>query len=160
MRIRIDSPLARLTVDLQEDQVAALLRTALDYASGGTGKAYQTEAPSKPVPNTPKYTAPKSNEHKPAAEAGYKGFLYVKCESCGKTKGFCVKTPIKKHRCECGHETMLENMKPLYVKCKCGESFDYQTNLTDDTIPMNCIKCGSPVDLEFHSKKNAYYTIE
>ena len=95
---------------------------------------------------------------KPAPKA-YVGYLYVKCESCGKTKGFCVKTPIKRHSCECGHATALENMKPMTAKCKCGAYFKYLTNLTDSVVSIDCHKCGAPVDLEYHEKNNEYTTI-
>ena len=54
---------------------------------------------------------------------GYKGFLYIKCDKCGKEKGFCAKEKIKSYKCECGKETELVNLKPLYTKCKCGNEF-------------------------------------
>ena len=36
---------------------------------------------------------------------GYKGFLYIKCDKCGKEKGFCAKEKIKSYKCECRKET-------------------------------------------------------
>lgn len=60
---------------------------------------------------------------------GYKGFLYIKCDKCGKEKGFCAKEKIKSYKCECGKETELVNLKPLYTKCKCGNEFKYMTNM-------------------------------
>lgn len=160
MKISINTPIARLGTDLPEEQVAAILQVALDYATGVAGIVQApTIAAQQPDP------APKTNtgQEKPAAfytEDGYKGFLYLKCEECGTIKGFCAKTPIKEYRCECGHVTELKDLKPLFLNCKCGDSFKYRTNLTDGTITMNCIHCGSPVDLEYHEKKSVYTTIE
>lgn len=166
MKIRINTPLARIEADLQEDQVKDLLRIALQYATGGQ----QSRTPSMkelfkepwPYEPAPKVFIPddKPKPNEDQTETDYKGFLYIKCEACGNTKGFCAKTPIKEARCDCGHATPLKDLKPLYVHCKCGESFKYRTNLTDDTATINCIKCGSPVDLEYHGKKNVYETIK
>lgn len=168
MKISLNSPVARLTVDLPEEDVMALLRIALNYASGRTGDIQLEEKPVKAPavkitaenPSTiPKKSYVPAEEIKKPAPRAYQGYLYVKCESCGKTKGFCVKTPIKKHSCECGHATALENMKPMTAKCKCGAYFKYLTNLTDSVVSIDCHKCGAPVDLEFHEKNDEYTTI-
>lgn len=161
MKIRIDTPMARLTAELPEDQVKDLLRIALEYVTGVSGsvcRPVEDEQPANPAPkiNFPK-PPPKPQES--PAEPGYKGFLYIKCEACGTTKGFCTKTAIKEHRCPCGHLTALDNLKPLYVNCKCGANFKYHTNLTDNVTSINCVKCGAPVDLEYHEKQDTYVTI-
>lgn len=117
----------------------------------------QEKPPKLPPIQTPK---PRQEQRPEPAEAGYKGFLYIKCEACGSTKGFCTKTPIRWHRCSCGHSTELRSLKPLYVNCECGEDFKYLTNLTDNMTSIDCIKCGSPVSLEYHDKKGVYATIK
>ena len=122
-----------------------------------TSPAQEQEATRPPI-HTPA-PKPQQEERPEPAEAGYKGFLYIKCDHCGTAKGFCTKTPIKTSRCSCGHFSLLRNLKPLYVNCKCGESFKYMTNLTDSVASINCIACGSPVDLEYHEKKGVYATI-
>lgn len=161
MKIRIDTPIARLSADLQEDQVKDLLRIALDYAAGGNGSIYRPVDDPQPANPAPKITIPKPpyNPQKIPAETGYKGFLYLKCEACGSIKGFCVKSPITEHRCACGHVTALQNLKPLFVNCKCGERFKYHTNITEPIATINCIKCGAPVDVQYHDKKGTYETI-
>lgn len=169
MKISLNSPVARLAVDLPEEHVTALLRMALNYASGMTGDIELDEKPVKapaekivvaaPATIHKAPTEPAGEIQKPAPKA-YTGYLYVKCESCGKTKGFCVKTPIKRHSCECGHATALENLKPMTAKCKCGAYFKYLTNLTDTVVSIDCHKCGAPVDLEYHEKNNEYTTIK
>lgn len=122
-----------------------------------TAPVQEQEAPQPSMPT--QIPEPQPEQRPEPAETGYKGFLYIKCEACGSTRGFCAKTPTKEHRCKCGHKTVLRNLKPLYVNCECGEFFKYRTNLQDDVATINCIKCGSPVDLELHDKKGVYTTI-
>lgn len=126
-------------------------------AEDPTSTTQEQETPETPI-HTPE-PKPQPEQRPEPPETGYKGFLYIKCESCGYTKGFCTKQPIKETRCNCGHFTKLRNLKSLYVNCKCGETFKYRTNLTDRMATINCLKCGSPVDLEYHDKKNLYATI-
>lgn len=89
----------------------------------------------------------------------YKGFLLIKCQHCGKIKGFCPKEPISEYRCKCGGSTPLINLVPAHLNCKCGSHFKYKTNITDERFEYNCLECGSPVDLELNSRRNTYVTI-
>lgn len=82
-------------------------------------------------------------------QEGLKGFLLMKCAVCGKIKGFCAKRPITAYHCDCGNDTPLEKVRPVFVSCdKCGKSFRYLTNIEDPYIAYNCFSCGAPVDLE------------
>ena len=60
----------------------------------------------------------------PDADKGpYRGFLIVQCEECGAIKAFCAKHETYGYKCgECGHETPLEKLRPLFMHCKCGKS--------------------------------------
>lgn len=89
---------------------------------------------------------------------GYKGFLYIKCPVCGKTKGFCVKTGITEYGCECGHKVQLEDLKPMYVHCDCGKDFKYFTNMDEDTFNYKCINCGDIVKIRMNTRGTAYVT--
>lgn len=91
-------------------------------------------------------------------EEGYKGFLYIKCPICGKEKGFCTKSAITEHKCECGHKTHLEDLKPMYVHCDCGKDFKYFTNLDEDTFNYTCINCGDIVKIRMNTRGTAYVT--
>lgn len=88
----------------------------------------------------------------------YKGFMYIECEACGKVKGFCTKNYIRYHRCECGHENEL-NCRPAHVKCKCGETFTYNTNIQRDEFTIDCLTCGAPVDMTLGAKGTAFVTV-
>lgn len=95
----------------------------------------------------------------PAQPQSYKGFLLVKCEECGKLRGFCAKLPAASSRCECGHRTELHDLKPAFLKCKCGSQFKYKTNVTEEIFDYPCLKCGNPVDLQLNKRGDAYVTI-
>lgn len=164
MRIRIDTPIAKLTADLTEDQVADILGLALDYAVGyepskspepKTITSVVGTPPAPAVPVIPKETKVPN----PPARVEYKGFLYLQCKDCGKFKGFMPKTPISKYHCDCGSITYLNHMRVMRVDCKCGQKFKYLTNSLDSMLSIDCINCGSPVDLEFHERKQEYVTI-
>ena len=46
----------------------------------------------------------------------FKGFLLIRCEDCGKIRGFHAKTPTSIFFCDCGHTTKLENLRPAFLK--------------------------------------------
>lgn len=91
---------------------------------------------------------------------GYKGFLHVRCEKCGKIQSFCSKEVISSHRCKsCGHVTSLDYLKRLYVNCQCGRTSRYKTNLDGDAFEISCFQCGAPVDIRYNDKKDLYETV-
>lgn len=92
-------------------------------------------------------------------EEGYRGFLYIKCPVCGKAKGFCTKSNITDHICECGHKLHLEGLKPMYVHCECGKDFKYFTNMEDESFEYQCMSCGSPVDMRINKRGTAYVNL-
>ena len=73
----------------------------------------------------------------PDADQGpYRGFLIVQCEECGAIKAFCAKHETYGYKCgECGHETPLEKLRPLFMHCKCGKSF---CGCVWGNVRMNC----------------------
>ncbi len=91
---------------------------------------------------------------------GYRGFLYIKCEKCGITKGYKTTRPLTFHKCVCRHNTHLYDLATVKANCKCGKTFTYQTNIVDPQFSMNCMACGSPIDLELDKSGKAYVTIE
>ncbi len=89
----------------------------------------------------------------------YKGFLYIRCDKCGTDKGFYTKNPIRRFRCDCGHFTPLHNLAHVNASCECGQAWTYRTNILDRTFSINCLECGTPIDLELHPRDNAYITM-
>lgn len=122
-------------------------------------------AAATPSQDKPKAEAEETEDTGPEASfsrRAVKGFLIVECESCGQTREFCSRAEITSNRCHsCGHVTTLDKtyMRPAYAKCKCGREFKYQTNATGDTITINCIACGSPIDMQLNGRGTAYVTL-
>ena len=46
-----------------------------------------------------------------------------------------------------------------HIRCKCGKSFKYRTNIEEDSITYNCLSCGAPVDLAYNKKARTYQTV-
>ena len=121
-------------------------------------------AAATPSQDKPKAEAEETEDTGPESSfsrRAVKGFLIVECESCGQTREFCSRAEITSNRCHsCGHVTTLDKtyMRPAYAKCKCGREFKYQTNATGDTITINCIACGSPIDMRLNARGTAYVT--
>ena len=91
---------------------------------------------------------------------GYKGFLLIRCKECGTEKAYCPKTPTTVFKCrECGATTELEDLRSLWMHCKCGNRSHYNTNIEDTMAEVNCIVCGAPVTTEWNKKKKMYQTI-
>lgn len=111
------------------------------------------------MPKEPSAPAPEKETEDGAEPEEYKGFLYIECEKCGAIKGFCIKNPITHHKCECGHETELRGLRPAHVRCECNSRFTYSTNLRCESFTIDCLHCGSPVDMELGGKGTAFVTI-
>lgn len=106
-------------------------------------------------PSEPEHTEePSSNEPRK-----YRGFLVVKCEHCGKTKGFLARQEISNYKCDCGGITPLGDLVPLTALCECGKRWRYMTNMKDDSFEINCIHCGSPIPVFWNDKKHKYETL-
>lgn len=90
----------------------------------------------------------------------YKGFLLIQCEDCGRMRGFYAKNPQSKYYCECGCETPLKKLRPLFLYCKnCGSDFKYMTN-ADDDLTYSCLDCGNHVELKLNRRGDAFVTVE
>lgn len=92
-------------------------------------------------------------------EEGYKCFLLIRCGTCGRTRAFKPNKPITSYLCMCGGTTQLHDLKAAYMYCKCGANFKYRTNLTDDKISHECLKCGTQVEMAINYRGTAYITV-
>lgn len=90
-------------------------------------------------------------------DEGYKGFLLIECEDCGRVRGFYAKYPQSVYHCQCGCQTKLEGLRPMFPKCaKCGNTFKYMTNIEKPDYTYNCLDCGSPIDMVLNKNGSAY----
>ena len=90
----------------------------------------------------------------------YRGFLLIKCECCGEVRAFCAKRETYSFRCrECGEETPLENLRPLFMECRCGQTSKYKTNITDRLVTHHCLNCKAPVDMMINRRETAFVTV-
>lgn len=164
MKIRVSTKGKSIAVDMDEvaaDQMFTELAGVLLGSHVRTREDEDTAQPEALVENeTPDRKNWQGESEKNESETGevYKGFLYIKCEACGKIKGFCTKG-ISGHTCTCGHVTPLKNLRPLQVNCQCGRSFKYLTNLEDEMFDIPCVECGNPVAVSWNPKKKLYQTI-
>lgn len=92
---------------------------------------------------------------------GYKGFLFLQCEACGKESRFFYKYPATTWVCECGHVIQLNDVRPAFAKCKKCEArqLRYWTNSKKSHIDIECKDCQAPIDLELNSRGTAYVTM-
>ena len=156
----ISAALFQLGLDRDDISVEVLERAKSGFLGFGSSPAKvrvyygpeEEEKISAPAPE------PKKPEPQREPEA-YKGFLIIRCEQFGEIRAFCAKTPITRNTCKCGHTTELHDLKPLHLKCKCGSTFNYRTNVTDGTFEWPCLNCGSPVDLELNRRGDTYVTV-
>lgn len=97
------------------------------------------------------------DEPKKQGSKGYSGFLYLRCDSCGKARGMCSKKPLKAYRCGCGHETKLRGLKKVTFTCSCCSThYEYLTNMTSLGFTMDCPNCKAEVDLMYNQRKRRY----
>ncbi|MCD7891578.1 MAG: type II toxin-antitoxin system PemK/MazF family toxin [Ruminococcus sp.] len=174
MQITIKTPNGDMNFDMPQDKAMDIIQKAFRYTQEATvqraERENESEAPTARTAYRPhrridslfgdfRTENNRKSEETTEERQEYKGFLLIKCEECGKVRGFCVKTPTSEHRCECGHSTKLHDLKPAFVRCKCGGNYKYKTNITDEHFEYSCLNCGSPVDLELNNRRNTYVTI-
>lgn len=178
MNVTVKTPFAQIDLKMSEHHAKELLRIAFEYSVFDTAPIDHAEtAPNPdsapaPVEIAPREPAPTADKPKSRTERlfgdrstwntpqeTYTGFLYVECEECGKRKAFHARFPATFHKCDCGHHTTLKNLVPMSVKCKCGASYKYKTNVRDDLFQMKCYTCGNSVDMERHPKNDTFITV-
>ena len=88
----------------------------------------------------------------------YKGFLYIKCPSCGKIKAFCTKEEVRGFHCfDCNADVpFYQPLVPVYADCSCGRHFKYMTNIEDADFQIKCLSCGNEIKVVWNPKKRCY----
>lgn len=165
MEVKIKSQYGELNYELTSQAYLDLLQTASLLSEGNKVATEERKPqPQKPVATYNKQSKPVMNPHyarfDDAKPRGYKGFLAIKCEHCGNLKPFCAKNALNISYCrECGAGTELVNLRKIDMFCKCGGHYHYQTNAEDAVITLECLNCGTPVDLEWNSHKSFYQSM-
>lgn len=148
MKITINVPSGAINFDMTEDEAKELAQKII----GLSGKDNVKQ-------ELPDVQEPEKEQEEIEEIEGYKGFLLMKCEKCGKIKGYCAKIPVTEHRCDCGYHTKITSVKRVFLNCECGESYRYKTNITDEIFDYPCISCGNIVDMKYNKRHDAYFTI-
>lgn len=172
MKVRIATIGKSISVDIEEEKAVCVFNTLalqlLDIAVENADHECQRHHGAEEKESAPliRYEDENPWNEPPVKDTksgvlGYKGFMYIKCQSCGKVKGFCSKDYLEKFHCpSCGMDTdFREGLKPLYVKCICGSKFKYMTNMDEGMFDINCLNCGNPVAVNWNDKKQVYQTI-
>ena len=175
MKIRVTTGGKSVAIDLEkklgEKVFKAIVLQLLQADGMDQGQQSETlvkeQLPGIPVQIQPRARVKEKPEdsEEPSKKLGgaytYKGFLYLKCPSCGHTRGFCTKKEIGGYHCElCGaYHPFTEELKQLQVNCQCGRKFEYMTNKEEKMFDINCIDCGGPVAVNYNEKKEIYETI-
>lgn len=182
MKIEIKTEMVQLSLEMEPLKAFDLIQTAIKYAAEMPGQGGFLQAQSYPYEEVTREKAGRAqatldklteegnvpggdvvpvdrtvvDRMERKASRLYMGFLYTKCEKCGMSRGYNAKIPTDSYKCRCGHETKLENLKQLHMKCACGKSFDYRTNKTEDSFEMWCIDCGKLNTMVLNAAKTAY----
>lgn len=161
MRVEIKTPFAELALEMAEWSARKLVNDSLEYSEKFNGMDKAVNMAKEPAPvagedPAVRMEAPKREKSKEHLAGGYKGFLHIVCSRCGEHRTFCAKVPVASHKCFCGCETELTNLKNVFAECKCGRNYKYKTNAEDDYLILNCIDCGAPMDVGLNERRNAY----
>ncbi len=148
-------------VNLSQDQETKLFTQIMRVIFGIKADDAIAINPVKQAPEVIPEPVVKVPQEAAAKVPGYKGFMLMKCEHCGKVRGYCAKDEQNKYICiSCKKATAFkDDIKRLYMNCKCGTISVYWTNITDNVTEIDCIECGAPVAVKYNDKKNVYETL-
>lgn len=171
MRVSINTPIARLSVELEDQYAVAMMQAALAAAVLSDVNTEEAEAEAD-VSYEEAIAAVETAEQQeqrveaaepdeapaelPKPENGYRGFLHMKCGHCHKEKSFHIKWPLKEYRCECGKVTPLRDISVVEARCSCGWKLNCYTNQDADSFELKCVSCGEPVLVKWDFRKRQY----
>ena len=173
MNVTIETPHAKVNVDMPAIKASNLIMLAFEYANRFDSELEDTATVERNQEDEKRFGPDEApNLHVPAMELlpsinnstpqqGYKGFLLIKCACCGKVKGFNAKEPLYHYHCNnCDGVTELGNLKVAYLDCKCGARWKYRTNITDEQFDYVCLNCNNIISAILNSRRNTYVTIK
>lgn len=150
-------------MELPEDEglVKSILRSvkrrANPPASGGVIANREPEETALPEPPAEEEKEP-AEEVRTVSETGVRGFLLIRCASCGKEYSFHAREPMEKSVCRaCGSVTQLDELAIAELRCKdCGRTWRYRTNSEEPEITCRCIQCGEEMTGRWNGKLRRY----
>lgn len=115
------------------------------------------EAPDT-VPERPAPVDPSARVERATFETGYRGFMILTCEACGKSYTINAREPVTETACKaCGHVTALDGMAEVEMCCpSCGRTWRYKTNSEQADVSAHCISCGAVMVSEWDRKLRRY----
>lgn len=159
MKVSINTPFARLALEMDESQAAKLMTEALIAAVPmHVNQVEDSEAFRAGEKAPPEEPAEVSVA--PVGQNGYRGFLHIKCNRCHKEKSFHIKWPLDRHRCECGHMTELRDLSEIVGKCGCGWKMKYFTNQDADSFELKCPSCDEAVLVKWDFRNKRYERVK
>ena len=181
MEVKIITAIGNMTLMVTEERVKTLLDTAIELQNEEIKEDWmrRLDRPVEPPAEAYVESDQEEKEDEPEAEPtmdepqkepprfsrvfnhddGYKGFVLIKCDHCGITRGVSLRQKTKTYRCPCGELTRLHDLMPLYVDCQnCGRHFRYMTNITEDNTEVKCLDCKTPVKIRINTRHTAYVT--
>lgn len=161
MKVRISIPGAYTAMEFEEGKGIEVFRKLNEVLLGIRGReAVPQKKPSGAAEPTAEEPESVLTEPEPV-RMKYRGFMYIKCPSCGAEKGFHMRQKSDHYHCDsCGTRSVFEDLLvPLLVNCECGRRSRYMTNKKDPMFDITCLDCGSPVAVSWNEKKQLYEPI-
>lgn len=157
MKVRISIPGAYTAVEFEEEKGIETFRKLNEVLLGIRSR---DAVPQKKPSGAAEEPEPALTEPEPI-RMKYRGFMYIKCPSCGAEKGFHMRQESDHYHCDsCGARSVfVDPLVPLLVNCECGRRSRYMTNKKDPMFDITCLDCGSPVAVSWNEKKQLYEPI-
>nr|WP_326185396.1 hypothetical protein [uncultured Oscillibacter sp.] len=136
----------------------ALLRTVKRYENAPRGGVTENQPPAETPPAEEPAPLPEPPAGMHFEEPGYRGFLLIRCEACGKVYAYNAREETQEFACrDCGHVTPLRDIAVAELRCPdCKKSWVYKTNLTDAEVFCGCIACGADMRSQWSTKLKRY----
>lgn len=88
---------------------------------------------------------------------GYRGYMHLKCDKCGRIQSFNSHEEIEERECNCGHIIPLYHLKRISYQCStCGKDYTYWTNREELDFDIVCKDCKSKNIVRYNADLDAY----
>lgn len=88
---------------------------------------------------------------------GYRGYMHLVCDKCGRVQSFFPSGEIEERECSCGNVITLYHLKKINYACKkCGRDYTYWTNRTEPDFRINCKDCKESNEVSYDVDLGSY----